>query len=72
VNWDVDFKTNQLIGSVTHDLEVRSDTDYLVLDSWLINVGAAELLPAGSAMAMQRLNTDEHTVHGTPLAFRLD
>lgn len=40
-----------IYGSVTHDLEVLQDTTQLVLDSWLINVESAELLPANSAIS---------------------
>jgi len=34
VDWKVDFNTEQLIGSITHDLDVLTDTNILVMDSW--------------------------------------
>jgi hypothetical protein len=51
VDWQVSFDDKVIYGSVTHDLEVLQDTTQLVLDSWLINVESAELLPANSAFS---------------------
>ena len=42
VDWTVNFDTSQLIGSVTHDLKVLQDTNYVVFDTWNINIDSAE------------------------------
>lgn len=38
VDWEVDFNHSELIGSITHDLDVLTDTTELVMDSWNINI----------------------------------
>jgi hypothetical protein len=49
VNWQVDFNREQLVGSITHDLEVLSDTNILVMDNWGNIVSSVEMLKPGSA-----------------------
>lgn len=61
VDWQVSFDDKVIYGSITHDLEVLQDTTQLVLDSWLINVESAELLPAESAISRIRDPSVEQT-----------
>jgi len=72
LDWEVDFTNKQLIGSVTHDLEVLQDTDHVVFDSWLINIISAELLPAQSAKAMMNHGLNKANILGEGLAFETD
>ena len=32
--WEVNFDTSQLEGTITHDLTVLADTDYVTMDAW--------------------------------------
>lgn len=53
VDWKVDFSSEQLIGSITHDLEVLTDTNILVMDSWGNIISSVEMLHPGSAKCMR-------------------
>lgn len=72
VDWEVDFTTRQLLGSVTHDLEVLQDTDHVTFDSWLINIQSAEIVEPGSAMLMKNHGINKHSIVGTPLSWEND
>lgn len=51
---------------------MRQDTDYLVLDSWKVNVLSAELLPAGSAFAQTQAGTEHVEIEGESLGWEID
>ena len=72
VDWEVDFTTKQLIGSVTHDLEVLQATDHVTFDSWNINILSAELLSTGSAMVMKDHGIRKANIASTPLSWEND
>jgi leukotriene-A4 hydrolase len=72
VDWEVDFNTKQLIGSVTHDLEVLQATDHVTFDSWNINILSAELLETGSAMVMKDHGIRKAKIASTPLSWEND
>jgi leukotriene-A4 hydrolase len=69
VDWKISFDEKVIYGAVTHDLEVLQDTTQLVLDSWLINIESAELLPAGSAIA--RINDPSIQQTGESLSWQI-
>lgn len=72
LDWEVDFTNKQLIGSVTHDLEVLQDTDHVIFDSWLINIESAELVPADSAKTLMNHGLEKAVLDGTPLSWEND
>ena len=53
LDWEIDFTTEKIDGSVTHDLEVLEDCDFVYFDNWILDVKSVQLLPPGSAEAMR-------------------
>lgn len=72
VDWKVDFNTEQLIGSITHDLEVLTDTNILVMDSWGNIISSVEMLHPGSAKCMRDQCSNDIIYSGYPLTWSVD
>jgi hypothetical protein len=57
---------------VTHDLEVLEATDYVVFDSWLLDIIQCEDLELGSAKKMMEQGAEDVEVLGNDLQFEID
>jgi len=55
LDWVVDFNQEKLIAQITHDMEVLKPTNYVVFDSWLIDVLECEQLTSGAARRLRDL-----------------
>ena len=53
VDWEVNFDDSQLVGSITHDMDVLVGSDFVTMDSWNLNVQKVEMVTSGSAKAMR-------------------
>jgi len=53
VDWEVNFDDSELVGSITHDMDVLVASDFVTMDSWNLDIQKVELLASGSAMAMR-------------------
>jgi leukotriene-A4 hydrolase len=53
LDWAVDFNKEHLFAGVTHDLEVLKETNYVVFDSWLLDVIVCEVVGNNTAKQMR-------------------
>jgi leukotriene-A4 hydrolase len=72
VDWDVDFVSQTIEGSIVHDLEVLEDSDHVVFDSWLINIKNAQLLPSGSAQELRKAGPHRKHIEGAVQMWHID
>ena len=53
LDWAVDFNKEHLFAGATHDLEVLKETNYVVFDSWLLDIIVCEIVDNNSAKVMR-------------------